>query len=77
VGTYIIRRVIAMILMLVALSIIVFLLFQALPGNPAALTCGKSCTPQVIKQNEIRLDAQEAAQWAPTSSGASSRCSSC
>jgi peptide/nickel transport system permease protein len=47
--------VIAMILMLVALSIIVFLLFQALPGNPAALTCGKSCTPQVIKQNEIRL----------------------
>jgi peptide/nickel transport system permease protein len=55
VGTYIIRRVIAMILMLIALSIIVFLLFQALPGNPAALTCGKSCTPQVIKQNEIRL----------------------
>jgi peptide/nickel transport system permease protein len=55
VGTYIIRRVIAMILMLVALSIVVFLLFQALPADPAALTCGKSCNPQVIAQNRIRL----------------------
>lgn len=54
-GTYIVRRVIAMVLMLVALSIIVFLMFAALPTNPAALTCGKSCTPQVIHQNEIRL----------------------
>ena len=47
-GTYIIRRVVAMILMLVALSVIVFLLFQALPADPASLTCGKSCSPQVI-----------------------------
>jgi len=54
-GTYIIRRVAAMFLVLIALSIIVFLLFAALPTNPAALTCGKQCTPQVIKQNEIRL----------------------
>ncbi|MGN6612982.1 MAG: ABC transporter permease [Angustibacter sp.] len=54
-GTYIIRRVVAMILMLVALSVIVFLLFQALPADPASLTCGKSCSPQVIAQNRIRL----------------------
>ncbi|GAB3590744.1 ABC transporter permease [Angustibacter peucedani] len=54
-GTYIIRRVVAMILMLVALSMVVFLLFQALPADPAALTCGKSCNPQVIAQNRIRL----------------------
>ncbi len=54
-GTYIIRRVVAMILMLIALSMIVFLLFQALPADPAALTCGKSCNPQVIAQNRIRL----------------------
>ena len=54
-GTYIVRRVIAMIMMLVALSIIVFLLFAALPTNPAALTCGKSCTPQVIAANAKRL----------------------
>ncbi len=54
-GTYIIRRIVAMILMLIALSMIVFLLFQALPADPAALTCGKSCNPQVIEQNRIRL----------------------
>ncbi len=54
-GTYIIRRVVAMILMLVALSMIVFLLFQALPADPASLTCGKSCNPQVIEQNRVRL----------------------
>jgi peptide/nickel transport system permease protein len=55
VGAYIVRRVIAMILTLVALSMIVFLLFQALPADPAALTCGRSCNPQVIAQNRIRL----------------------
>src|SRR4051794_9247758 len=44
-----------MILMLIALSMVVFLLFQALPSDPAALTCGKSCNPQVIAQNRIRL----------------------
>jgi peptide/nickel transport system permease protein len=55
VGTYIIRRVIAMILMLIALSMLVFGLFTLLPAVPASLTCGKSCNPQVIAQNRIRL----------------------
>jgi peptide/nickel transport system permease protein len=55
VGTYIVRRVVAMLLMLVALSVVTFLLFQALPADPAALTCGKSCNPQIIAQNRIRL----------------------
>ena len=54
-GTYVVRRVVAMLLTLVALTIIVFLLFQALPADPAALTCGRSCNPQVIEQNRIRL----------------------
>ena len=44
-GTYIIRRLIAMVLMLIALSMIVFLLFSVLPADPARLTCGKACTP--------------------------------
>lgn len=30
-------------------------IFAALPSNPAALTCGKSCTPAVIHANEVRL----------------------
>jgi peptide/nickel transport system permease protein len=54
-GTYIIRRLIAMVLMLVALSIFVFFLFSVLPTNPARLTCGKACTPAVIAANERRL----------------------
>jgi peptide/nickel transport system permease protein len=48
-GAYIIRRLIAMAAMLIALSIVVFLLFAALPTEPARLVCGKSCTPQIIK----------------------------
>ena len=54
-GTYIIRRLIAMVLMLVALSMFVFFLFSVLPTNPARLTCGKACTPAVIRANEHRL----------------------
>jgi peptide/nickel transport system permease protein len=52
---YLVRRVTAMLITLVALSIAVFALFAALPTNPAALTCGKSCTPAVIHANEVRL----------------------
>jgi len=48
-GAYIIRRLIAMVGMLIVLSVIVFLLFAALPAEPARLVCGKSCTPQIIK----------------------------
>jgi ABC-type dipeptide/oligopeptide/nickel transport systems, permease components len=49
VGAYIIRRLIAMVGMLIVLSVIVFLLFSVLPSEPARLVCGKSCTPQIIK----------------------------
>jgi peptide/nickel transport system permease protein len=55
VGTYIVRRLIGMCVMLFAISIVTFLLFQALPVDPAALTCGKSCNPQVIAENRVRL----------------------
>jgi peptide/nickel transport system permease protein len=54
-ASYIVRRLVAMVLMLIALSMIVFLLFNALPADPARLTCGKACTPQVIEANRVRL----------------------
>jgi peptide/nickel transport system permease protein len=54
-GTYIVRRLIAMVLMLIALSMITFLIFNALPADPARLTCGKSCSPSVIEANRTRL----------------------
>ncbi len=54
-GAYIVRRLVAMVLMLIALSMIVFLIFNALPADPARLTCGKSCSPQIIEANRHRL----------------------
>ncbi len=48
-GAYIVRRLIAMGGMLVAISMLVFLLFSVLPVEPARLVCGKSCTPAIIK----------------------------
>ncbi len=54
-GAYIVRRLVAMVLMLIALSMIVFLIFNALPADPARLTCGKSCSPQIVEANRHRL----------------------
>lgn len=44
-----------MILMLTILSIVTFLLFNAVPTDPARLTCGKTCTPEIIEANRVRL----------------------
>jgi peptide/nickel transport system permease protein len=41
--------------MLIALSIAVFLLFAIIPTDPARLTCGKACTPQIVEANRVRL----------------------
>lgn len=53
--TYVLRRILTGFIILVLLSMFTFLLFSALPADPAALTCGKSCTPAVIEANRIRL----------------------
>ena len=52
---YILRRVFVMIFMLTILSVITFLLFNAVPTDPAMLTCGKTCTPDIVAANRIRL----------------------
>jgi peptide/nickel transport system permease protein len=52
---YVVRRLVAMVITLIALSMIVFLIFNALPTDPARLTCGKSCSPQVVEANRHRL----------------------
>ncbi|MDQ1627806.1 MAG: peptide/nickel transport system permease protein [Actinomycetota bacterium] len=64
-GAYIIRRVAAMAGMLIALSVIVFLLFSVLPADPARLVCGKSCTPPIIKaiDHEFGYDQPVATQY--------------
>ncbi len=32
---------------------------RLLPGDPARLTCGKACTPQIIEANRHRLGLDE------------------
>jgi peptide/nickel transport system permease protein len=55
VAGYLVRRVIGMVVLLFLLSITVFFLFSLLPGDPARLTCGKACSPQIIEANRHRL----------------------
>jgi len=52
---YLVRRVSATILVLILVSMSVFGIFAVLPMDPAALTCGKACYPQVIEANRHRL----------------------
>lgn len=56
---YIVRRIAVMAAMLMVLSLVCFLLFSAVPTDPASLTCGKSCTPAIIAANRVRLGLDE------------------
>jgi len=52
---FVVRRLFFAVVLLFVVSFFTYLLFTALPTNPAALTCGKNCTPEVIARNEVRL----------------------
>lgn len=52
---FVIRRVVTIIVMLFAVSIVVFLLFYVSPNDPAAYTCQQRCTPQIIKNNRHKF----------------------
>ena len=54
-GAYITRRIALMLLLLFLVTVSVFVLFSLVPTDPAALTCGKSCNPQIIEANRERL----------------------
>lgn len=54
-GAYVVRRLALMVLLLLLITLTVFLLFSVLPADPARLTCGKACTPQIIEANRHRL----------------------
>jgi peptide/nickel transport system permease protein len=48
-----------MVLLLFLLTLAVFFLFSLLPGDPARLSCGKACSPQIIEANRHRLGLDE------------------
>jgi peptide/nickel transport system permease protein len=52
---YLVRRISATLLVLTLVSMSVFVIFAVLPMDPAALTCGKACSPVVIEGNRHRL----------------------
>ncbi len=56
---YVVKRFGSMLVMLAGLSVVVFLMFSVAPADPARLTCGKSCTPDVIAANRHRLGLDE------------------
>ena len=58
-GAFIVRRLIAVFFMLVALVATTFVMFSALPADPAALSCGKNCEPQQIEVIRERLGLDE------------------
>jgi peptide/nickel transport system permease protein len=48
---FLIRRLLSSVLILAVVSLVTFLLFFAIPGDPGRLSCGKVCTP--VKVAEI------------------------
>lgn len=52
---YISRRLAFAAATILVVSAVVFMIFSILPFDPAALTCGQRCTPQIIDANRIRL----------------------
>lgn len=52
---FIARRLFFALMLLLAVSLFTYLLFSMLPADPAALTCGKNCKPEIIEANRIRL----------------------
>lgn len=52
---FVVRRLFFALLLLLAVSLFTYLIFSILPSDPAALTCGKNCKPELIEANRVRL----------------------
>jgi peptide/nickel transport system permease protein len=52
---YLIRRILLAVLTMFAVSVLTFLLFFAVPSDPAVLMCGKQCSPHQLEQTRTRL----------------------
>lgn len=47
---FLVRRVIGALAILLIISAVTFWLFYAVPRDPAMMSCGKNCTPDVLAQ---------------------------
>ncbi|MGW4905768.1 ABC transporter permease [Streptomyces sp. NPDC004270] len=57
-GGFLVRRAIGIVVTLLAISVIVYVVFYATPGNVAQITCGPRCSPEQVHQvaQQLRLD---------------------
>ena len=62
---YLIRRLLSALVIIVVISVITFLVFYAMPTNPALLACGKTCSPSRLLQikHALGLDQNIASQY--------------
>lgn len=62
---YIVRRLVIGVIMVIAMSLVTFLLFFASPVDPARFACGRNCSPELQKQTEKALgyDKPVLVQW--------------
>ena len=68
-GTFIVRRLLGMLLVLFAVSVLVFAIFNVIPnGDPAVRMAGKQVTPQVVEaiRKEFGFDQPVYVQYAKT-----------
>lgn len=49
------RRMFFAVITILIVSAVVFAIFSYLPFDPASLTCGQRCTPQIIEGNRVKL----------------------
>ncbi|MFI5707857.1 ABC transporter permease [Kribbella sp. NPDC051620] len=63
---FLVRRLFSTILVLLVLSLAVFLIFYAIPADPARLACGKPCTPDLLERARhfMQLDQSVVQQYA-------------
>lgn len=52
---FVTRRLMFAVVLLLAVSFVTYVIFALLPSDPAALTCGKNCKPDLIEANRVRL----------------------
>ena len=62
---YVVRRVIAGLLLIIVMSLVTFMLFFAGPTEPALFACGRGCTPERLATTEKALgyDKPAVVQW--------------
>ena len=57
-GGFALRRAVGAVITLLAISVIIYVVFYATPGNVAQITCGPRCSPEQVHQvaQQLKLD---------------------